>query len=173
MKNGALYYGSRKYTTLFLVEVESMHPETARKLYDFVACGGRIFCVQAYPHKSLGLTNFEARDKEVAELVEKMKAMSDRFILVEKPEKDFIGWYKDLQKKYAISSYMTIENPNLYLMQNRYQTDDNAEMFFISHSHRYNSLQTKICFHKEITKGRQGWIWDLESGERYKLNLDK
>lgn len=173
MKDGALHYGSRKYTTLFLVEVESMHPETARKLYDFVACGGRIFCIEAYPHKSLGLSNFEARDKEVVELVEKMKTMEDRFIMVKKPEKDFIGWYKDLQKKYAISSYMTIEKPDPYLMQNRYQTDDKAEMFFISHSHRYNSLQTKIRFHKEITKGRQAWIWDLESGERYKLNLDE
>ena len=172
MKDGYLCYGPRKYKTLFMVEVESMEPATARKLYDFLVCGGRIFCIEAYPHKSPGLTNHEARDKEVQELVEKMKAMKDQFILLKKPEKDFVGWYKKIQEQYAISHYMTIEKPDLYLMQNRYQTDARAEMFFFSYAHRYNSLQTRITFPKEITKGRQGWIWDLESGNRYKLNLD-
>src|SRR5699024_253971 len=36
MKGGYLCYGPRKYKTLFLIEVESMEPATARKLYDFV-----------------------------------------------------------------------------------------------------------------------------------------
>lgn len=172
MKDGYLCYGPRKYKTLFMVEVESMEPATARKLYDFLVCGGRIFCIEAYPHKSPGLTNHEVRDKEVQELVEKMKEMKDQFILLKKPEKDFVGWYKKIQEQYAISHYVTIEKPDLYLMQNRYQTDARAEMFFFSYAHRYNSLQTRITFPKEITKGRQGWIWDLESGNRYKLNLD-
>lgn len=173
MKDGQLCYGPRKYKTLFLIEVESMEPATARKLYDFVACGGRIFCIEAYPHKSVGLTDYQQRDKEVQEWVEKMKAMPDRFIMLKKPEKDFVDWYKGIQRQYSIDHYMTIEKPDLYLMQNRYQTDAKAEMFFFSYAHRYNSLQTKIRFHQEITKGRQGWIWDLESGNRYKLNLDK
>lgn len=173
MQDGALCYGTRRYPTLFLVEVESLHVETARKLLEFIECGGRVFCIETFPHQSLGYHNHEIRDKEVAGLVEKMKLMTDRFILVKKPETDFIGWYKDLQKKYGIPAYMTIESPNPYLMQNRYQTDDKAEMFFLSHSHRYNSLQTRIEFPPEITKGRQAWVWDLETGTRHKLTLDE
>ena len=171
MKDGALYYGPRKYKTLFLVEVESLQVDTARKLCEFVENGGRLFCIEAYPHKSLGLKDFEERDKQVVEYVEKMKKMSN-CIFLKKPENDFVGWYQKIQKQYHIPSYMTIEKPDLYLMQNRYQTDDNAEMFFFSYAHRYNSLQTNIRFTDEITKGRQGWVWDLETGNRYKLNLN-
>ncbi len=171
MKDGALCYGPRKYKTLFLIEVESIQVDTARQLYEFVKNGGRLFCIEAYPHKSLGLKDFEARDKEVVAYVEKIKKMSN-CIFLKKPEKDFVGWYQKVQKQYHIPSYITIEKPDLYLMQNRYQTDDNAEMFFFSYAHRYKSLQTKVRFSEEITKGRQGWVWDLETGNRYKLNLD-
>ncbi len=172
MKEGALCYGPRRYKTLFLIEVESMEPATAKKLYDFVACGGHIFCIEKYPHKSVGLKDFTDKDKEVQEWIDKMKTMSNRFILLHKPEKDFVNWYQGVQKEHNISHYVTIEHPDLYLMQNRYVTDDNAEMFFFSYAHRYNSHQTRITFAPEITKGRYGWVWDLESGERYRLPLD-
>ena len=36
----------------------------------------------------------KTRDKEVRDMIEKMKAIPDRFILLKKPEKDFIGWYR-------------------------------------------------------------------------------
>ena len=104
--------------------------------------------------------------------VEKMKQMDGRFILLHKPEKDFVGWYQGVQKDYGLTSYMTIEKPDPYLMQNRYQGDNREEMFFFSYAHRYNSHQTRISFSNEVVKGRQGWVWDLETGERYRLPLD-
>ena len=79
MKDGCLCYGPRKYKTLFMIEVERMEPATARKLYDFVACGGRIFCIEAYPHLSVGLTDHVKHDKEVQDWVEKMKQIWDTF----------------------------------------------------------------------------------------------
>ena len=172
MKDGYLCYGPRKYKTLFLIEVESMEPATAHKLYDFVASGGRIFCIEAYPHKSVGLKDHDKHDKEVQEWVAKMKQMDGRFILLHKPEKDFVGWYQGVQKDYGLTPYMTIEKPDPYLMQNRYQGDNREEMFFFSYAHRYNSHQTRISFSNEVVKGRQGWVWDLETGERYRLPLD-
>lgn len=78
-------------------------------------------------------------DKEVQEWVEKMKQMDGRFILLHKPEKDFVGWYQGVQKDYGLTPYMTIEKPDPYLMQNRYQGDNKEEMFFFSYAHRYNS----------------------------------
>ena len=42
MENGFLYYGPRKYHTIFLTQVERMEPATAEKLFDFVTTGGRV-----------------------------------------------------------------------------------------------------------------------------------
>lgn len=173
MKNGYLCYGPRKYKTLFLVQVERLNEKTAQKLSEFIECGGRIFCIEAYPDKSSGWNDYQNRDKVVQQYVEKMKQHNDRFILLHKPENNFIDWYQKTQKQYNISPYLKIEKPDLYLMQNRYQTDDKSEMFFFNYSHRYNSHRTRIIFNNEIVKGRQGWVWDLENGERYKLNLDR
>jgi len=173
MKEGYLCYGPRKYKTLFLIEVESLDTGTAEKLYDFVACGGRIFCIEAYPHKSVGWNNHEVKDKEVVQWVDKMKQISDRFILLHKPDIDYITWYQKIQQQYSILPYLQIDKPDLYVMQNRYQTDNNAEMFFISNAHRYKSHETRITFSNAIVKNRHGWVWNLENGERYKLTLDK
>jgi len=172
VKNGWLCYGPRKYRTLFLVEVESMAVDTAKKLSEFVSSGGRIFCVEKEPCKSAGLKEHQEHDEEVATYVEKMKQSPDNFILLRKPEKDFVDWYQQIQQQYNIPHYLTIGKPDLYLMQNRYQTDDKREIFFFSFAHRYNSLQTPITFSSEIVKGRQGWVWNLETGERLRLNLD-
>lgn len=172
MKGGYLCYGPRRYKTLFLIEVESMEVDTVRKLYDFVASGGRIFCIEAYPHKSVGLKDHAERDQEVRQWVDKMKQADGRFILLHKPEKDFIGWYQGVQEAYNLKPYLTIESPDPYLMQNRYQTDDQAEMFFFSYAHRYDSHQTRITFSQEVVKDRQGWVWNLETGARFRLPLD-
>ncbi len=105
--------------------------------------------------------------------LQKMKEFPDRFILLKKPEKDFIGWYREVQKKYNIEPYLRIENPDPYVMQNRYQADDGSELVFITNSHINNTHKTKITFSKEITGRKQGWIWDPENGNRYRISLRK
>lgn len=173
VKNGWMCYGPRKYNTLFLLAVEIMNEDTAAKLYEFVKGGGRIICVETAPHLSSGLHDHESRDKMVEGYTKKMRAFANRFIEVKKPEDNYLHWYKDLIEDYGLPHYLTIEDPDMYLMQNRYQTDDGSEMFFISYSQLNEPHKTKISFHKEITKGRHGWVWDLESGKRYMLPLDK
>jgi hypothetical protein len=173
MKNGIMYYGPKKYNTLFLVQVDSLSIETAKKLYEFIVCGGRIFCIQTDPSKSLGLKDYEIKDKEVAGLIEKMKTFPDRFVLVKKPEKDFIGWYRNIQEKYKIDPCIKIENPDPYVMQNRYQADDGSEIFYLIHSHIHNSHKTEISFSKEITGNKHCWIWNPEDGKKYRVTLDK
>ena len=94
------------------------------------------------------------------------------FHTAHKPEKTLSVGNQGVQKDYGLTPYMTIEKPDPYLMQNRYQGDNKEEMFFFSYAHRYNSHQTRISFSNEVVKGRQGWVWDLETGERYRLPLD-
>jgi hypothetical protein len=172
VKNGKLCYGPKKYGTLFLIEVTSMNPETLSKLHDFVSSGGRIFCIEKYPEKSLGLTNYKEKDRQVVQWIEKLKAFPDRFILIKKPaDNRFLEWYKEVMVKYNIPHYLKIENPDRFVMQNRYQSDDKSELFFFGNAHKFNSHKTKVTFSKEITIGRYPWIWDAESGERFRIDL--
>ena len=173
IKDGCLIYGKRKYHSLFLVRVESLDTNTAGKLYDFINSGGRIFCIESVPGKSLGWINHEEKDKEVADYVSKMKAVPGRFIFLQKPEKDFIVWYKRVQEQYNIEPYVRIEKPDPYIMQIRYQADDGSEILYIINSHIHNPYRTKITFSKAITSKRYCWIWYPENGTRFRISLEK
>lgn len=172
VKHGQLCYGPRKYGTLFLVEVTSVNPETLAKLYDFVSTGGRIFCIEKYPEKSLGLFNNKDRDKEVQTWIAKLQTFSDRFILIRKPQDNgFLEWYKKLMDQYNIPHYLKIENPHRFVMQNRYQSDDKNEIIFFANAHMHNGHKTKVTFAKEIVNGRYGWVWNTENGERSRIDM--
>jgi len=173
MKDGFMFYGPRKYHSLFLIHIDSLETTTAKKLLDFVENGGRIFCIESVPSKSLGWINYESRDREVQVSIEKMKTFPDRFIILKKPEKDFISWYGKVQKDFNQKQYVTVENPNPYVFLNRYTADDKSEILFLVNSHINNPHQTKITFAEEMTKGKNGWIWDAETGNRSRIFLSK
>jgi hypothetical protein len=173
MENGLIKYGERKYHTLFLVQIDSLHPGTAEKLLEFVSSGGRIFFVEVIPSKSLGWYRHKENDKTVIDLIDQMKSFKDRFILLKRPEKDFIKWYREIQDKYGLTPYLKIDKPDPYLMQNRYQADDGTEVIYLIHSHIHNSYTGKIAFSSGITNKRYGWIWDPETGERSRISLEK
>ena len=172
VRHGKLCYGPKKYGTIFLVEVTSTSPKTLSKLYDFVSSGGRIFCIEKYPEKSLGLINAKERDSEIQIWIEKLKTFPDRFILIQKPKDNrFLEWYKEEMTKYNIPHYLEIESPDRYVMQNRYQSDDKNEIFFFANAHMHNGHKTRVIFPKEITRRLHCWIWDAESGGRYRIEL--
>jgi hypothetical protein len=168
MKDGWMHYGPRRYHTIFLIRVERMDPATVRRLYDFVAAGGRIFCIETTPDRSLGLDDHARRDAEVQSWVNKMKAFPERFIHLEKPEKNWILWYKDIQQKYGITPYVHIDNPDPFVTQVRYQSGKTEMLLFINSStekeHRMN-----LDVHKDIAQGRQAWVWDAVTGERWHI----
>jgi hypothetical protein len=171
---GRLHYGKRRYSSLFLIEIERIHPETLAKLYDFVAAGGKVFCIEKYPDQSLGWRRHEERDREVGRWVEKLKTFPDRFVLLQKPvDNDFVAWYPAIQQKYRITPFVTIARPDPYVMVNRYLRDDASEVFFFTHSRLHGDYRTQITFPQEITAGKYPWVWDLDSGERYRIELDK
>ena len=168
LQNGYLHYGPRKYHTIFLTQVESMEPGTAKKLFDFVVSGGRIFCMEAYPAKATGWKDHQQRDKEVQEWVNKMKSYPDRFILLKKPDNNFTSWYKNIQEKYSITPYVSIHSPNPFITQVRYQAKDTEMILFIN-SNMNDSYEITVAPSQDIISGKQVWIWDAESGERYRL----
>ena len=174
IKRGNLCFNKRKYNTLMLIDVESLHPETAQQLLEFVESGGKIVCIDTIPYQSLGLRpNYAVRDSLVKTTMEKVMQHSERFVFVEPPKEGFIPWYDSLMHAESLPHYLDIESPDPYVMQNRYTTDDGSEMILLSNSHRYDAHQTKITFDKALIHKKQAQIWDLQTGERYALLLDK
>jgi hypothetical protein len=174
IKRGNLCFNQRKYNTLILIDVESLHPETAKQLLKFVETGGKILCIDTIPYQSLGLReNYAQRDSLVKATMEKVMRHQDRFIFVEPPQEGFLAWYNSLIRAEDLPHYLDIKNPDLYVMQNRYTTDDGSEMVLLSNSHRYQSHQTKITFSKPLIHRRQAQIWDLQTGERFALPLNE
>ncbi len=171
MREGYMYYGPRKYHTIFLVEVESMEPATAKKLFEFIAAGGRVFCIGKYPARSPGRDNHLQKDSETTEWIRKSKVFTERFILLDKPEKNFNAWYRNIQQQYKITPYVQIDQPNPFVTQVRYRAKDTEILFFIN-SHINESYGIKIEPSREISAARQAWIWDAEAGERYQVEMD-
>jgi hypothetical protein len=157
----------KKYHSLFLIEVESLNADTAAALYTFIAGGGRVFCIETYPVKSETLMK---PDKEVEEWIGKLKAFPERFVLLKRPAKDFIGWYRQIQQDYSLQPYVTIDRPNPFVNQVRYRAKDMEMLFFIN-SNENESYSLELTFAAEITAHKQPWIWDVVTGERYRLTL--
>jgi len=172
IKKGNLCFNQRKYNTLFLIDLESLHPETSEQLLKFVETGGKIVCIDTIPYQSLGTPgNHQKNDSLVKATIEKAMQHKDRFVFVEPPKEGFIAWYDSLMRAENLPHYIDIGSPDPFVMQNRYTTDDGSEMILLSNSHRYQSHQTKINFHKELTYKRQAQIWDMQTGERHALPL--
>lgn len=173
IEKGWIKMGSRRYHTLFLVEIESIDPVTAERLLEFVRSGGRIFCVGTTPSKSAGWHNYKEKESQINSAVMSMKAFPDQFIFLEKPEKDYIGWYRTVQEQYRLLPYIRIDNPGPFLMQTRYRADDGSEYIFLIHSHLHDSHQTHIEFSEELSRRKDFSVWDPETGKRSKVIMDK
>lgn len=169
MKDSFLHYGPRKYHTLILAEVESLDPTTAKKLLEFLKAGGRIFCVESFPSKSTGLHDFQQRDSEVQTLVAAMKTFTDRFIFLKKPEGDYLHWFKKIQSKYGVTPYVNIDNPDQFISQVRYQTN-NAEILLFTNSSIDKTFNINIVPDEKIVSGKNAWLWDAVTGKREKLS---
>ncbi|MGF1925046.1 MAG: glycosyl hydrolase, partial [Bacteroidia bacterium] len=170
-KDGYMIYGLRKYHTLFLIEVRSIEPKTAKKLYDFVNAGGRIFCIEAFPTQSLGWFNHQQKDAEVKGWLDQLRGFHKQFILLSKPASNFKEWYKSVQHQYGITPYVKIANPSVALTQVRYQTKD-SEIFLFTNSSAHKSIPLDVTFAPNITSNKQAWIWDAITGDRFKLDLN-
>lgn len=157
----------RKYHTLFLIEVESLSADTAQVLYHFVAGGGRIFCIETIPSKA---TSLMKPDAEVQDWINRSKAFPDRFIQLQKPAGDVIGWYRQIQQNYSLNPYVMIDRPNPFVNQIRYGSKHADAIFFIN-SNITKGYSLDMSFAPEITSGRQPWLWDTATGERYRLEL--
>jgi len=105
-------------------------------------------------------------------MVEKMKAYPHRFIHLEKPENDYIGWYRKVQERYGINTWLTIEDPDPFLMQVRYSSDDGSEYLFMANSHLHESRFMRLHFSAALSRKHSISVWNPENGDRQSVDLD-
>ncbi|MBS0012069.1 MAG: glycoside hydrolase family 2, partial [Bacteroidales bacterium] len=171
--DGKIIYGQKEYRHIILAGIESISPQTLQKLFSFVENGGKVICIGRYPDKAPGLTDYKERDAELMQWLEKLRSSRNNFVLLTKAEKQsYLQWYGEIQSKHSLPHYIEIEKPDPFLMQARYRDDNNAEIIFFSNSNIKKGHETSIRFSEDITAARYGWIWDPESGDRYRIKAD-
>jgi len=77
-------------------------------------------------------------------------------------------WYRDIQQKYGITPYVAIDKPDPFVTQVRYQAGRTEILLFINSS-TDNGHRLQLSVNKEIGAGRQAWVWDAVTGERWHI----
>lgn len=172
VKEGKLCVGKKTYKVLILAEVSGISAGALATISDFVAAGGRVFCIGKFPDRSLGLLNFEKRDKQIQKCVKKLENQPQNFVLLEKPsDGKFLEWYGNVMRDYSLPHTITISSPDRFLLQNHYVMDDGSDFFLFVNGHLTESRATEVIFQKDFVDGRTAWLYDAATGERYRLPL--
>jgi hypothetical protein len=162
--NGQLHFGPRSYSTLMMVEMESIAPETAALLKQFAAAGGKVIFVGKDPVKTFGKLNHEPKDQKVSSDIKALKkSYPSQFISYPAPTEKIIDWYKTMQAKLQIPAYVKFDRPVQHVSQVHYKHPE-ADVFFISNS---NLKEEHECIAEFNVPGKTAWIWDPETGQRY------
>ena len=165
-EKGYLKYGTRKYHTLLLLEVETMQPATAKALANFVTKGGKLIFTGKEPHKSPGLVNHRENDRIVAKTISVIKKASpSRVFTVEPPAEDILTWFAGVQKQCGIRPYMQIDKPSVNVSQIRHHAKG-RDIFFISNASQDERVLLNVSF--PDSKGVPQ-LWNPETGERRPL----
>ena len=171
VKDGKLCYGPRAYSELFLVEVRGTTVGAMEKIAEFVRAGGRVFCIETLPEKSVGMVDSDERDARIREIVSSLSG-TGRFILLPKPEGDhFLEWYAALQKEYGLPHSVEVGSPDRFLLQNRYTMDDGSDFYFFVNAHMSESRSTDLVFPASVVRGRKAWLLDPSTGKGYSLRI--
>lgn len=165
-QDGYLQFNARKYHTIILLKVETMLPETAQALENFVRNGGKVIFVEAEPFKSPGLKEYKEQNEQVSQRIGNMKkTYPSQLFLVEAPGDDVLGWFAKVQQLCDIKPYLKIDKPTPFVSQIRHQ-DKEKDLFFISNYSTDQAFPLRISFPKT---NRKAWLWDTETGERFRL----
>ncbi|MDR2283111.1 MAG: glycoside hydrolase family 2 [Sphingobacterium sp.] len=174
VENASLRYGNRRYSVLFLPGLKRMTLTAMQKILQFVKGGGRVFAIETVPEKSLGLHQSQVHDAEIQAVLQQLRQYPQQFVTVKKPvDNNFIDWYSDLLKSHRLPGYLSVSKTDPYVMQMRYKRDDGTEFYFIQNAHKFNSCQWSCTFLAPELQKLQCWFWNLDTGERYKVSLEK
>lgn len=173
VSGGRLCYGAKSYGTIFLVGVQGTTQEVMDRLLQFVQGGGRVFCIGTYPTRSLGMKDYEARDARLLATVEQLKGYKDRFILLDKPQDGkYLEWYTDVMRRYRLPHAVEVSQPDRFVLINRYKADGGDDALMVANASLSDEKETTLTLPREMTRGRQVWLYNPADGQRYRLPID-
>ena len=170
VRDGLLEYGPMAYKVLMVVDMQSMHPETAQAIQRLAEAGGKVVFVNRTPSRSPGLMNAAAKDDRVARAA--AAALSAGAQLMEAPAQgqSLNSWVLDALAKVDFELDLKVESPREGLYQVRHRSGEEDVVFF-TNTYQRESSRTRVSF----DLGERGlWRWDPETGERtpYALPYD-
>jgi len=162
-EDGMMKYGPRSYSTLMLLEVETLLPETAIVLERFADNGGKIIFIEKTPFRSPEFKDHEVKDSQVRYIMEKLLVKDSSLIgLHAAPDGKMIQWFREIINKFQLKPYMEISKPDKFINQNYFRHDD-LDIFFISNYNAHEYRDIKVKFN---VQDKSPWIWDAETGDR-------
>lgn len=162
---GKLSYGPMSYDAVFLGNVESMVPQAARVLLDFVKQGGTLVAIGSVPKRSPSFRDADVNDSLVVSFFDQIQRdFPDRFFVINPPEKEeeLLSWTNALFEKTAIPKDLGISDPVNHVWQIHKRAGD-KEVWFFANSHRNNPAVFTASF---PTGEKTPWIWNPEEGTR-------
>ncbi len=167
--NGQMNFKSRKYSTLILLEVETILPETADALDQFAQNGGKIIFIENTPYRSPEFVDNDKKDGRVKEIIDKILSRNpDRVGVYPRPDKELLVWFEDIRQKFNLKPYIEISKPDRFINQN-YFKHKNLDIFFLSNSDANKSKEIQVKFD---IRGKLPFLWNAESGGRSILQYD-
>jgi len=163
VSHGRLHFNDRSYKAVFLPDVASIRPATAKMLKTFVESGGTLLCIGTLPYQASGLVDNAPDSRIVHEVFESLRSSYPlRTALLMMNEADMVNWYREIQKTHALEPDVLISEPTDYISQLHY-VSKGRDVFFFSN---YGPQQTHTFRATFNLKDKTPWLWDAESGER-------
>jgi len=170
-RSGKLVYGQRSYDILLIPETETMDMQTIQSLDAFSTAGGKVVFIGKKPFKSASYNEMETNDGEIAAAIQKLfDNHMDNIIYYPTPGEDIIKWYASLQQLIGHAPMVSIDMPDRYLCQVAYKAGE-ADIFFFTNLSLSEHISSTLKF--KVPKDRHPWIWDPESGEKYRYPTAK
>ncbi len=170
-EKGQIRYGERAYKALLLMEVETIAPETLDAIESYARAGGKVIFIGKQPSKAPGLNGMGETGASVASRTAALKkAYPKTVVTVPAPEYDnLFGWYKNLQERFELTPYVSIEQPGRFMSQ-IYRKAGDMDLFFFANYNLKETFSSPVSFHADMA-GRGIWEWDPETGEKRLLAL--
>jgi hypothetical protein len=171
-ENGVLKYGPMSYQTLILCAIQSMEPETAKAIKNYIENGGYIIVIDSIPARSLSLADSKEGDEKIRNIFtlinEKYK---DQFFFVESPSSQtgLLSWTIQMLDLSNIQKDVDIDLPNENVFQIRKKSGD-KDIYFFTNTNRTETITLNTSF--PVNK-KTPWKWDPEKGTRYPYPIGK